>query len=76
MSLTDTLEPLPTLITSRPSPSLSNASVHARATSCTETKSRRCLPSSKTIGALPLSSRAANIANTPVYGFESAWWGP
>jgi hypothetical protein len=44
----------------------SSASMKARAMSRTWTKSRRCWPSSKIIGAWPLAIREAKIASTPV----------
>ena len=47
ISRTVTLRPLPMFTTSPSAPSRSSASANARATSCTETKSRRWRPSSK-----------------------------
>ena len=44
--------------------------------SLTWMKSRDWRPSSKITGGRPFSRRAAKIAATPVYGFDSAWPGP
>ncbi len=72
----ETLAPLPTFTACPSAPPFSSAAANARATSWTETKSRRCRPSSNTRGARSFSSRAAKIASTPVYGFDSACRGP
>ena len=58
--------PEPMLKTPPSASGLSSASRKARATSRTWTKSRRCWPSSNTIGAWPLAMREAKIASTPV----------
>src|SRR5947209_7168675 len=68
--------PLPMLNTLPAAPGCSSAIRNARPTSFTCTKSRRCCPSSKTIGRSPFSRRDAKMASTPVYGLESAWPGP
>jgi hypothetical protein len=70
------LAPVPTFTALPSAPSCSSASRNARATSRTETKSRRCRPSSKIRGGRLLSSREAKIARAPVYGFEIDWRGP
>ncbi len=76
MSLTVLGRPVPRLTACPTASSDSSASRIPRTMSSTWMKSRDCCPSSKTIGAFPLSSREAKIAATPVYGFESACPGP